>query len=275
MKITLSDGNIFDVTNEQKKLSDEVKSLFKSMYDYNFNLLATEHTGLYDKLGELRASPKSIIWVTELPDDSHWDDPKYYDIDPEGMVSELDEYVTRYFDRELNDEMAEYYDTHKDADDSYYHMLLEEKYYPKALEMLKEHYDEFEMEFDEQKVRQRREIQRRRFILPEPFTFLRDLNYWQQFYIVPEARNIQRGTSSGSHTRFVHSIYALAFSMLERPIATYFLVYNRHNQTKYLGKTEEFCAMDIGIGSNYHLNHKKIERITQNVLKARLEDPFA
>jgi len=80
-----------------------------------------------------------MIIEEELLDPSHFWDKRYVKITTEQIMSELDETVLRYFEREINAWMAEFLEHDRDAENRYFRKLLKE-YYPQARRILRDQY---------------------------------------------------------------------------------------------------------------------------------------
>ena len=61
-------------------------------------------------------SPFTIIIEEELLEPSHFGDKRYVKITTEEIVSELDETVLRYFEREINARMAKFLEYGRDTE---------------------------------------------------------------------------------------------------------------------------------------------------------------
>jgi len=71
-------------------------------------------------------SPFTVIIEEELLDPSHSWDKRYVKITTEEILSELDETVLRYFEREINDRMMKFLEHDCDTENQYFRKILKE-----------------------------------------------------------------------------------------------------------------------------------------------------
>ena len=231
------------------------------------------------------AAGESVIILSELLDNTHFDDERYVILHEERLVSELRETAFRRFAREINEEMSAWLEHHDDPDDHHLEQVIR-KYEEKALPILQDQYREFEMPFDRRAVsRPRRETRReRRYLLPAPFDFWDARNPWQRYFFIAGAEDragdylsagagasmtFARSGSGGSSQRGQHTICGLAFALRDvvRPIPTHILVYDRHNRIMAVDSLDHLCLVAADLGSNYSLSHARVSELTQRALR--------
>ncbi len=79
------------------------------------------------------------------------------------------------------------------------------------------------------------------------------------------------GGSSGQREN--HSRYGFLFARCQNKgidIPTHIMVYNNHNKFKYLTSSKSLLLSSLDLGSNYHIDWKKREKILKNILLLRV-----
>ena len=95
-----------------KEIPPDVHRIFQSLKDYEFSYgsdkfrQASDHRQIARLMKQVPCSPFTIIIEEELLDPLHFWDKRYVKITTEQIMSELDETVLRYFEREINARMA-------------------------------------------------------------------------------------------------------------------------------------------------------------------------
>lgn len=247
-----------------KKIPKKLMDLLNSVeYDYPTQ---GNHEDIYNAMLKVDANPCSIILFCQQLDGKHWNKKKFMKISREQIWSEVRETINKYFYNEIDKRMSKYLENHKDPKDEYLNKLIKE-YEPQAIEILKGQKRKFDLE----KAKQSRfEIIRERVInIPKPFNQL-----YSQYYVIPELKDVRRGSGSGSHTRYNHSRYGFAFALYNRKkkIPTHILVYDKHNELKLLASLNNLCLEPGNLGSNYHLKKEEEYRILKGVWFFRARD---
>lgn len=204
------------------------------------------------------AGPFAIIVFTEPLAPEHWRRLSHTIMRRIELDSEIDETVYRRFDHELNTRMAEWLRDRRDPEDVYLRGLVRE-YHPQARAILRAEFQErypraWKRRWAERGyLRPRVKVEcRRRYDLPPP------LGLWgtdvaQQFYFMRRSMTYERGCSTSSGSREVHSYFGLAFLELTRrgvSIPCHILVYDRHNQLLLAGTSPSFALHAGAMGSN-------------------------
>jgi len=204
------------------------------------------------------AGPFAIILFSEPLSPEHWRRRSHTVMRRIELDSELDETVCRCFDPELNTRMAEWLRDHRDPGDIHLRGLVRE-YYPQARAILRAEYQErypraWKRRWAERGyLRPRCKVEcRRRYDLPPP------LGLWgtevpQQFYFMRRSGTYERGCSTSSGSREVHSYFGLAFLELTRrgaSIPCHILVYDKHNQLLLADTLPSFALHAGAMGSN-------------------------
>jgi len=214
-----------------------VADLLRSLAEYQpVSSWPRDHRALADQVAD--AEPFTILLCAEPLAREHRRRKTHTTMQRVELVSALDETVFRHFERQLSARMAEWLRHHPDPEDAHLRALVR-AYYPQARTLLRAELREaFPRAWRRRwaarawsKPRLRIEC-RRRYDLPAP------LGMWttdipQQFYFMRRTRTFDRGCSSSSGAREVHSYFGLAFLELTRRgtgIPCYILVYDRHNQ---------------------------------------------
>jgi len=234
-----------------------VADLLRSLAEYQpVSSWPRDHRALADQVAD--AEPFTILLCAEPLAREHWRRRTHTTMQRVELVSALDETVFRHFERQLSARMAEWLRHHPDPEDAHLRALVRE-YYPQARTILRAELREaFPRAWRRQwaarawsKPRLRIEC-RRRYDLPAP------LGLWttdvpQQFYFMRRTRTFDRGCSSSSGAREVHSYFGLAFLELTRRgtgIPCYILVYDRHNQLLLADRLPFFVLHQGAMGSN-------------------------
>jgi hypothetical protein len=220
-------------------------------------------------------SPFTIIIEEELLDPSHFWDKRYVKITTEQIVSELDEIVLRYFEREINAGMAEFLKHDRDAENRHYQKLLRQ-YYPKAKRILREQYRElypraWKKKFTMEKISKPRKKRRRErlYAIPEPLNYWDSRNSYQQYFALPEYKVLRQGGGGSSGQRETQSKFGFAFALFNRTqaIPSTILVYDKDNVLRYVDTLERLCLAPADMRSNYHLNHKEMRQLLRDTLR--------
>jgi hypothetical protein len=272
-----------------------ITKLLKSAEDYelgSFSYEGHDHAAIFEQLIKSGSRPFSIILFQEFLDDSHWDDKSYQHIEEVAAISELDEKVFRLFGDEVNKRQGEFLgliikdQEQEKKDELEKHNLRKicESYYPRALEILKAEYKNFyrgfwRKKFDEERIREpRKEKQYTRILnLPKPLSTLTELSFEQQLYFIPGEKKFVRGRSSGSFTRYIHSVFGFAFALYQQEqgkIPTYIMVYDKHNELKHIDTLDSLCLMSESLGSNYDYTKETREKLLKNILLCRTTNLF-
>jgi hypothetical protein len=296
MKIQLFYDKAYDKTIRRydernfKKLPKSLSELFKSAEDFEIGRFSYEehnHVALCEQLKKLGSSPFSIIIFQDFLDDSHWDDHEYQHIEEVSKESELDEKVFRLFGGEVNNKRMEFLDSIRDEKNSKKRSDFEEQninkilesYYPKALEILMDEYRAsyrgfWKKKFDEKRIREPRKKKEYKRILnlPKPLSTFSELSFEQQLYFVPEEKTFVRGRGSGSYTRYIHSLFGFAFALYQqeqKKIPTHILVYDKHNELRFIDSLEQLCLLSSSFGTNYEYTNDIREKLLKGVLLCR------
>ena len=196
-------------------------------------------------------------------------------ITTEQIVSELDEIVLRYFEREINAGMAEFLQHDRDAENRHYQKLLR-RYYPKAKRILRDEYREiypraWKKKFTMDKIAKPRKKRRRErlYAIPEPLNYWDSRNSYQQYFAVPEYKVLRQGGGGSSGQRETQSKFGFAFALFNRTqeIPSTILVYDKDNVLRYVDTLETLCLAPADMGSNYHLNHKEMRQLLRDTLR--------
>jgi hypothetical protein len=181
-----------------KEIPPEVHQILQSLKDYDFGHgseefhPASDHLQIVHLMKQAPCSPFTIIIEEELLDPSHFWDKRYVKITTEQIVSELDEIILRYFEREINAGMAEFLEHDRDPENRPYQELLTQ-YYPKAKRILRDQYKEFyprawQKKFTMERISKPRKRRRRErlYAIPGPLNCWDSRNSYQQYFAVPE-----------------------------------------------------------------------------------------
>lgn len=217
------------------------------------------------------AEPFTIILFGEPLAYEHCRRKQFVETSRHQIASELDQAVFETFGRELNRRMADYLHDHRDPKDVYLNQLIHE-YYPQAKKILQERHPKvWERDWKAGKYTRPRTVieRRRRYDMPKPLCWA-GTSLSQQFYFMREARAFARGCSSGSGSREAHSYFGLAFMELSKRISipSCVLVYDKHNQLRFVTRLDEFVLTPDCMGHNCDVPHRTIERIMKDTLKA-------
>jgi hypothetical protein len=224
---------------------------------------------------QAHCSPFTIIIEEELLDPSHFWDKRYVKITMERIVSELDETVLRYFEREINVEMAEFLEHHRDPENRHFQTLLR-KYYPKTRGILRDHYREmypraWKKKFTMEKISKPRRKKRRErlYALPEPMNCWDSRNSYQQYFAIPEYKVLAQGGGGSSGQRETQSKFGFGFALFNRTqaIPSTILVYDKDNVLRYVDTIDGLCLAPADMGSNYHLDYKTMRQVLPDTLR--------
>ena len=220
-------------------------------------------------------SPFTIIIEEELLDPSHFWDKRYVKITTEQIVSELDEIVLRYFEREINARMAEFLEHDRDAEKRYFRKLLKE-YYPQAKRILRDQYRElypraWKKKFTMEKISKPRKKRHKEriYAIPEPLNYWDSRNSYQQYFAVPEHKVLWQGGGGSSGQRETQSKFGFAFGLFNQiqAIPSHIFVYDKDNVLRYVDTLEKLCLAPTDMGSNYHLNHEETRQLLRDTLR--------
>ena len=264
-----------------KEIPPEVHRILQSLKDYGFGhdseefRHASDHIQIARLMKQAPCSPFTIIIEEELLDPSHFWDKRYVKIATERIVSELDEIVLRYFEREINAGMAEFLKHHRDAENRHYQNLLRQ-YYPQAKRILRDQYREiypraWKKKFSMEKILKPRKKRRRErlYAIPEPLNYWDSRNSYQQYFAVPEYKVLRQGGGGSSGQRETQSQLGFAFALFNRTqaIPSTILAYDKDNVLRYVDTLEKLCLAPADMGSNYHLNHKEMRQVLRGILR--------
>lgn len=223
-------------------------------------------------------APFAIILFTEPLAPEHWRRRSHTLLRRIELDSELDETVYRHFAPELNARMAEWLRDHRDPEDVHLRGLVR-KYYPEARAILRAEYQErypraWKRRWAQRAyLRPRRKVEcRRRYDLPPP------LGLWgthvpQQFYFMRRSRTYERGCSTSSGSREVHSYFGLAFLELTRrglSIPCHILVYDKHNQLLLADTLPSFALHAGAMGSNCAEPRETVQTLMRSARTVRV-----
>jgi len=255
--------------------------MLESLKDYGFGYgteqfrQANDHLQIARIMERASCSPFTIIIEEELLDPSHSWDKRYVKITTEHIVSELEETVFRHFDREINNQMAEFLEHNHDPEDHYLRHLLK-KYYPQAKRILREQYKEFyprawKKKFRMERISKPRKKRRREriYAMPAPLDYWDSRNSYQQYFVIPEYKVLRQGGGGSSGQRETQSKFGFAFALYSRshPIPSHILVYDKDNILRYVDTLGQLCLAPHDMGSNYHLDHKKMRQLLGRCLR--------
>lgn len=265
-----------------KKIPKEIAELLDSLKDYGYMrpldpLRPTiDHTGLARIVQE--NDPFSIILFGEHLSPEHYKRKGFMKITKKQIFSEIEDIIFECCSVELNSAMREFIDKKPTEQEEREHLKkLVKSYYPKARRILKARYQEFHPRSWEKKLKERKYLEpritfeaERIFNLPFPLDYGKTITP-QQFYFLGKTRQFTAGRSSGSGTRQIHSFYGAAFMEAGKQIEipTYILVYDKHNELKYITTSEEFAIMPYSLGSNCDIPYKTMESLEKRTINAK------
>jgi hypothetical protein len=257
-----------------KEIPPDVGQTLQSLKNYGFGdsshafTRTSDHLQIARSMKQGHCSPFTIIIEEELLAPSHFWDKRYVKITMERIISELDETVLRCFEREINVEMAEFLEHHRDPENRHFQTILR-KYYPKAKGILRDQYREiypraWKTKFTMEKISKPRKKKRRErlYAFPEPLNYWDSRNSYQQYFAIPEYKVLAQGGGGSSGQRETQSKLGFAFALFNQtqPIPSTILVYDKDNVLRYVDTIERLCLVPADMGSNYHLNHKEMRR---------------
>ena len=264
-----------------KKIPLDVQRILQSLKDYGFGhgseefRHASDHLQIARLMKQASCSPFTIIIEEELLDPSHFWDKRYVKITTEQIVSELDEIVLRYFEREINARMAEFLEHDRDAEKRYFRKLLKE-YYPQAKRILRDQYRElypraWKKKFTMEKISKPRKKRHKEriYAIPEPLNYWDSRNSYQQYFAVPEHKVLWQGGGGSSGQRETQSKFGFAFGLFNQiqAIPSHIFVYDKDNVLRYVDTLEKLCLAPTDMGSNYHLNHEEMRQLLRDTLR--------
>ena len=253
----------------------------QSLKDYGFGhgseefRHASDHLQIARLMKQASCSPFTIIIEGELLDPSHFWDKRYVKITTEQIVSELDEIVLRYCEREINARMAEFLEHDRDAEKRYFRKLLKE-YYPQAKRILRDQYRElypraWKKKFTMEKISKPRKKRHKEriYAIPEPLNYWDSRNSYQQYFAVPEHKVLWQGGGGSSGQRETQSKFGFAFGLFNQiqAIPSHIFVYDKDNVLRYVDTLEKLCLAPTDMGSNYHLNHEEMRQLLRDTLR--------
>jgi hypothetical protein len=263
-----------------EEIPPKVHKTVQSLRDYRLGYdsdpfgRASDHFQIARLMKKANSSPFTIIIEEELLDPSHSWDKRYVKITMERIVSELDETVLRYFDREINLEMAEFLERQRDPENCHFRTILR-KYYPKAKRILRDQYREiypwaWKTKFTMEKISKPRKKKRRErlYAFPEPLNYWDSRNSYQQYFVIPDYNLLAQGGGGSSGQRETQSKFGFAFALFNQtqPIPSTILVYDKDNVLRYVDTIERLCLVPADLGSNYRLNYKEIREVLRDTL---------
>jgi len=264
-----------------KEIPPDLQRILQSLKAYEFGdgsekfRQASDHRQIARLMKQVPCSPFTIIIEEELLDPLHFWDKRYVKITTEHIVSELDETVLRYFDREINARMAKFLEQDRDAENRYFRKLLKE-YYPQARRILRDRYKElypraWKKKFTMEKISKPREKRHRErlYTIPEPLNYWDNRNSYQQYFAVPEYKVLWQGGGGSSGQRETQSKFGFAFALYnqKQSIPSHIFVYDKDNILRYVDTLEKLCLAPSDMGSNYHLNHEEMRQLLRNTLR--------
>jgi len=264
-----------------KEIPPDVHRILQSLKDYEFSYgsdkfrQASDHRQIARLMKQAPCSPFTIIIEEELLDPSYCWDKRYVKITTEQIMSELDETVLRYFEREINAWMAEFLEHDRDAENRYFRKLLKE-YYPQARRILRDQYRDlypraWKKKFTMEKISKPRKKRHRErlYAIPEPLNYWDSRNSYQQYFAVPEYKVLWRGGGGSSGQRETQSKFGFAFGLYNQiqAIPSHIFVYDKDNTLRYVDTLKKLCLAPSDMGSNYHLNHEEMRQLLRNTLR--------
>jgi len=258
-----------------------VQRTLQSLKDYGFGhgseefRHASDHLQIARLMKQASCSPFTIIMEEELLDPSHFWDKRYVKITTEQIVSELDEIVLRYFEREINARMAEFLEHDRDAEKRYFRKLLKE-YYPQAKRILRDQYRElypraWKKKFTMEKISKPRKKRHKEriYAIPEPLNYWDSRNSYQQYFAVPKHKVLWQGGGGSSGQRETQSKFGFAFGLFNQiqAIPSHIFVYDKDNVLRYVDTLEKLSLAPTDMGSNYHLNHEEMRQLLRDTLR--------
>lgn len=224
----------------------------------------------------------SVYVVVEPLNENLWSDERYVEKKEVRLCPLIEEKTRRYwFDRQhehfrrIDEQMdvlkkEPQFSRLKDGElrDSAI-KILDQKIYPKMLELLKEEFreiyeDEWEQYWentDPYAVRIENRYHRR-YDMPEPFCHWDTRNRWQQYYFAKDKNNVFRyaqGGSGGSEQRYRHGFYGHLFALLNahNPIPTYFYDYDTNNNFKFKRKEDSLWLNHFDLIGNFQIDFEE------------------
>jgi hypothetical protein len=258
-----------------------VHRILQSLRTYEFGYgsdkfrQASDHRQLARLMKQAHCSPFTIIIEEELLDPSHSWDKRYVKITTEHIVSELDETVLRYFEREINARMAKFLEQDRDAENRYFRKLLKE-YYPQARRILRDRYKElyprvWKKKFTMEEISKPREKRHRErfYTIPEPLNYWDNRNAYQQYFAIPEYKVLWQGGGGSSGQRETQSKFGFAFALYNQThaIPSHIFVFDKDNILRYVDTLKKLCLAPSDMGSNYQLNHEEMRQLLRDTLR--------
>jgi hypothetical protein len=264
-----------------KEIPPKVQRILQSLKAYEFGhgietfRQASDHRQIARLMKKTPCSPFTVIIEEELLDPLHSWDKRYVKITTEEILSELDETVLRYFEREINDRMAKFLEHDCDTENQFFRKLLKE-YYPKARGILRDRYKESYPRAWKKKItiekiaRPRKKRHRERlYAIPEPLNYWDSRNSYQQYFAVPEFKVLWQGGGGSSGQRETQSKLGFAFALFNQTqrIPSHIFVYDKDNILRYVDTLKKLCLAPSDMGSNYRLNHQEMRQVLRDTLR--------
>jgi len=264
-----------------KEIPPDVQRILQSLKAYEFGhgsekfRQASDHRQIARLLKKTSCSPLTVIIEEELLDPSHFWDKRYVKITTEQIISELDETVLRYFEREINARMAKFLEHDRDAENRYFRKLLKE-YYPQARRILRDQCKELYPRAWKKKIimekisKPRKKRHRERlYAIPEPLNYWDSRNSYQQYFAVPEYKVLWQGGGGSSGQRETQSKLGFAFALFNQmqAIPSHIFVYDKDNILRYVDTLKKLCLAPCDMGSNYLLNHEEMQQLLRDTLR--------
>jgi len=264
-----------------KEIPPDVQRILQSLKAYEFGYgsekfrQAGDHRQIARLMKQAPCSPFTIIIEEELLDHSHFWDKRYVKITTEEIVSELDETVLRYFEREINARMAKFLEHDRDAENRYFRKLLKE-YYPQARRILRDQFKELYPRSWKNKITmekiskpRKKRYRERLYTIPEPLHYWDSRNSHQQYFAVPEYKVLWQGGGGSSGQRETQSKLGFAFALFNQiqRIPSHVFVYDKNNILRYVDTLKKLCLAPSDMGSNYQLNHEEMQQLLRGTLR--------
>jgi len=264
-----------------KEIPPDVQRILQSLKTYEFGhgsdklRQASDHRQIARLLKKTPCSPFTVIIEEELLDPSHFWDKRYVKITTEQIVSELDETVLRYFEREINARMTKFLEHGRDAENRYFRKLLKE-YYPQARRILRGQCKELYPRAWKKKITmekiskpRKKKHRERLYAIPEPLNYWDSRNSYQQYFAVPEYKVLWQGGGGSSGQREPQSKFGFAFALFNQTqaIPSHIFVYDKDNILRYVDTLKKLCLAPSDMGSNYQLNHEEMRQLLRDTLR--------
>jgi len=147
-----------------------------------------------------------------------------------------------------------------DIDDYIIEKELEPRYKKKILKKFMNRKDIFRDRFFYDKER--------RYIIPEPFSFIRVEGGYQNFFVWEDGgkKVAAMGASGSSGRRETNSKFILGLLKLNKtdPISSYLFLYTGENKLLFVRKFNSLCVPALDIGSNYAIDYQEQKHLMQH-----------